>query len=115
MCTNLVRLVKVPAHLEVLGLSEQRLNVPAVGLQHGLEVLQGVLVPALPQVEHLDPSLEDEAILALRVDLEQSVDVLFRLVNPLHVEEEYAGVIESLTEVEREIEVFLVLKYVIQS
>ena len=84
------------AHLEVFGLSEQRLDVPAVGLEHGLEVLQGVLVPALPQVEDLDPALEDEAVLALRVDLEQTVDVLLRLIDPLDVQEEYAGVIESL-------------------
>ena len=86
----------MPAHLEVFGLSEQGLDVPAIGLQHGLKVLQGVLVPALPQVEHFDPALEDEAVLALRVDLEQTVDVLFCLVDPLDVQEEYTGVIESL-------------------
>ena len=90
---NLVRLVKVPAHLKVLGLSEEGLDVPAVGLQHGLKVLEGVLVPALAQVKDLDPALEDEAVLALRVDLEQAVDVLLRLVDPLDVEEEDAGVV----------------------
>ena len=86
----------MPAHLKVLGLSEEGLDVPAVGLQHGLEILEGVLVPALAQVKDLDPALEDESVLALRVDLEQAVDVFLRLVNPLDVQEEYAGVIESL-------------------
>ena len=94
--SNLVGLVEVAAHLEVLGLPEQSLDVPAVGLEHGLEVLQGVLVPALPEVEHLDPALENEAVLALRVDLEQAVDVLLRLVDPLDVEEEDAGVVQCL-------------------
>ena len=94
--SNLVGLVEVATHLEVLGLPEQSLDVPAVGLEHGLEVLQGVLVPALPEVEHLDPALENEAVLALRVDLEQAVDVLLRLVDPLDVEEEDAGVVQCL-------------------
>ena len=84
------------AHLKVFGLSEQSLDVSAICLQDGLKVLQGVLIPALPQVEHLDPALEDEAVLALRIDLQQAVDVLFCLIDPLDVQEEYTGVIESL-------------------
>ena len=85
------------AQLVVLGLPEDGLDVAVVGLEDGLEVLEGVPVAlALPQQGDLHPALQDQALLGLGVDLEQPVDVLLGLVGALHVEKEDAGVVERL-------------------
>ena len=54
------------------------------------------LSPFGTKASHLQPALEDEPVLGLRVDLEQPVDVLTGLVDAVHVEQEHTGVVESL-------------------
>ena len=54
------------------------------------------LSPFGTKASHLQPALEDEPVLGLRVDLEQPVDVLTGLVDAVHVEQEHTGVVQSL-------------------
>ena len=93
---QLYGLVKLAAHGVVLRLAEYGLNIPVVGLQHGLEVLQRILIGTLPEEGHLHPPLQNEPLFGLGVDLEQPVHVLLRLVRPVDVQQEGAGVVESL-------------------